>query len=157
MINLPVGPCVAACAPLSLAASEASPCLTRSTSGCRGGCAVAPVVVVAAEIVVAVAAAAVVAVADLTRCGCDCSETASEGPLGAGALAAVLAASLEGGKQEGRRLSWARFWIGRLELLVERPVPPEPLVLHDTLSHAVLLVPERIFVMTENEKINYCG
>ena len=156
-----MGPCVAACALLSLAASAASPCQTSSTSGCRGGCVVEPVaaaaVVAAADVVAAVV---VVAVVDLTDCGCDCSETASEGPLGAGALEEALEGALEGvlaevlagGKQEGRRLSWARCWIG-LELLVALLALLAPLGLHDTPLRAELQAPERIFVTTEMRRI----
>ena len=151
-------PCVHACALPSLAASAASPCQTSLTSGCRDGFVVEGVA--AAVAVDAVDAAEVVAVVDLTDCGCDCSETASEGPLGAGALEealegaleGVLAGVLAGGKQEGRRLSWARCWIG-LELLVALLALLAPLGLHDTPLRAELQAPERIFVTTEMRRI----
>ena len=151
---IPVDPCVHACALPSLAASAASPCQTSLTSGCRDGFVVEGVA--AAVAVDAVDAAEVVAVVDLTDCGCDCSETASGGPLGAvapsvapsvvlaGVLAGVLSEVLAGEKREGRRLSWARCWIG-LELLVLLV----PLALHDTPLRVELQAPEHIFVMTE--------
>ena len=140
-------PC-AACVPLLWVASAESPCQSGSTSGCKDGCAV---VLAAADIVVVAAAAVVVVAAavDLHRFGCDCSETASGGPWGAGARAGVPSGCLAGSKGEAdrrRRSCWARSWP---ELPVAPPVPPAPLVPRGTPLREVLRAQERTFVMTE--------